>query len=183
MAAASHDDFLTISTLADAVQARLTLAPRIQEALADRTRIARRDFLNGVLDDIAHGTCSVLEHGYLNRVERPHGLPTAHRQLRPSTRAPVYRDVDYAGFGLTVELDGRLFHDNADARDADLDRDLDAAIDGQVTVRLGWGQVYRRPCRTARKVGLLLQQRGWRGEVLPCPDCTLTGQQRSGVIS
>lgn len=183
MAAEAGGDFQAISTLADAVQARLTLAPRIREALATRTRIARRDFLDGVLDDIGHGTCSVLEHGYLDRVERPHGLPTAHRQLRPSARGPLYRDADYADYGALVELDGRLFHDHAEGRDADLDRDLDAAIDGQVTVRLGWGQVYGRPCRTARKVGLLLQQRGWDGDVLPCPECTLTGQQRSGVIS
>jgi predicted methyltransferase len=50
-----------------------------------------------------------------------------------------YRDVVYAEFEQVVELDGRLFHDSADARDADLDRDLDAAVERLGTVRLGWG--------------------------------------------
>jgi hypothetical protein len=35
----------------------------------------------GVLTDIAGGTCSVLEPGYLTRIERPHGLPTGRRQV------------------------------------------------------------------------------------------------------
>lgn len=168
VAAEARDEFEAISTLADAVQGRLTQTTRIQAALATRSRIARRDFLDGALADIGSGTCSVLEHGYLDRVERPHGLPRARRQLKESERGPLYRDADYEDYGVLVELDGRLFHDNAEARDADLDRDLDATIDGRVTVRLGWGQVFRRACTTAGKVAQLLQQHGWGGDV-PVP--------------
>ena len=47
------------------------------------------------------GPVSVLEHGYLTRVERPHGLPRGRRQ-RPavSTRGRVFRDVDYEQYRL-----------------------------------------------------------------------------------
>ena len=125
-----------------------------------------------MLDDIGAGTCSALEHGYLERVERAHGLPVAERQVRASSRGPVYRDVLYEAQSLIVELDGRTFHDGVADRSRDLDRDLDAAVDGATTVRLGWGQVYGTPCRTAQRVGVLLQQRGWPGSVTSCAECS-----------
>ena len=171
LAAEAADEFTAISLIADAVQARRTTANRILEALGTRGRIARRAFLSGVLLDVAGGTCSVLEHGYLTRVERAHGLPTPGRQVRASTRGPIYRDVDYQRFGLIVELDGRQFHDNAAARDDDLERDLDSAIERGMTVRLGWGQVFARACLTAPKIGMLLQRRGWDGAPHRCPSC------------
>lgn len=162
-----------IARLADAVQSRRTTASRLQEALAGHSRIPRRRFLAAVLGDVAAGACSVLEQGYLERVERAHGLPTAGRQLIASSRGRVYRDVEYEDHALVLELDGRLFHDSAAARDRDLDRDLDAAVDGRLTVRLGWGQVFGRPCETAPRIGLLLQQRGWDGDVVRCGDCAV----------
>ena len=180
VAADTRDDFRVVAVLADAVQARLTTAPRIRAALEHRQRIARRQFLDGVLTDIAAGSCSVLEHGYLTRVERPHGLPRPGRQLSESVRGPIFRDVTYKRFGLIVELDGRLFHDNARARDRDLDRDLDAAVQGRDTVRLGWGQVFDRGCETAGKIGRLLQFRGWPGSVARCPRCSQSAP-RTGV--
>ncbi len=104
----------------------------------------------------------MLEHGYLTRVEVPHELPTAVRQQRGSTTAGVvYRDATYGV--LDVELDGRLFHDTAEARDRDFERDLDGAVDGRTAVRLSWGQVYDRSCSTAAKISRLLVARGWPG--------------------
>ncbi len=170
-AAAAADDFAAIAVLSQAVQSRRTTARRLRDALGERGRIARRAFLESVLGDIAAGSCSVLEHGYLTRVERPHGLPVAGRQVGDSARGRVYRDVDYREHGLLVELDGRLFHDSTAARDRDLDRDLDAAVDGRLTVRLGWGQVFGRPCETAPRVGRLLELRGWNGQVRCCAEC------------
>ncbi|RYC05874.1 hypothetical protein [Nocardioides zhouii] len=165
------DDFGAIAVLSDAIQARRTRAERIREALDARARVPRRDFLAGVLRDLERGTCSVLEHGYLTRVEQPHGLPTASRQVRDSRHGPLYRDVLYAPFDQVVELDGRMWHDSAEQHDADLDRDLDAAVERLATVRLGWGQVYGRPCETAVRIGRLLSARGWLGQPSRCPDC------------
>ena len=134
-------------------------------------RIARRPLLQSVLVDVAAGACSALEHAYLTRVERPHGLPRAGRQVRASNRGPIYRDVLYEKLGTVVELDGRLDHTRARDRDRDLERDLDAAIEELLTVRLGWGQVVGRSCLTATKVARVLQRRGWRGSLRPCPEC------------
>jgi hypothetical protein len=101
----------------------------------------------------------VLEREYLERVERPHSLPGGRRQLRVGTKSGVvYRDNAIGE--LLVELDGRLFHDTAQQRDADHERDLDAAVAGQGTVRLTWGQVVDRPCTTAAKLSRILELNG-----------------------
>ena len=175
VAAARPTEFGAIELLADVCQQRRTTPARILSALEGRRRLRRREWLGDVLRDLAAGTCSVLEHGYLDRVERPHGLPVPRRQRSArSDRGRIYRDVDQEEFDLYIELDGRLFHDKAGQRDRDLDRDLDAAVDGRGTVRLGWGQVFDRPCRTAGRLGLLLQRRGWEGAPRACgPECTI----------
>ncbi|WP_114423850.1 type IV toxin-antitoxin system AbiEi family antitoxin domain-containing protein [Nocardioides houyundeii] len=167
-AEASHD-FAAISVLADAVQARRTTAARLVVALDGRARLARRQFLRAVLLDIDQGAGSVLEHGYLVRVERPHALPRARRQA--SAVGSIYRDVVYEQVGQIVELDGRLFHDSAQRRNHDLDRDLDAAVARLGTVRIGWGQVFGTPCRTADRIGRLLRARGWDGRYRSCAEC------------
>jgi very-short-patch-repair endonuclease len=156
------------------VQSRRTTASRLLEALARRERISRRAWLEAVLDDVATGTCSVLEHGYLHRVERAHGLSAARRQVRDRLGAgTVYRDVLYAP-GVIVELDGRLFHDTTTQRDRDFDRDLDTAADGLTTVRVSWGQVFDRPCWTTARIERVLIRSGWSGRARPCgPQCSL----------
>lgn len=171
LAARAPTEFQAIAIVSNAVQSRRTTADRLLKALGRRPRIDRREFLELLLADVADGTCSLLEHGYLDRVERPHGLPRGQRQVGASARGPIYRDVTYVEQQQVVELDGRLFHDNASARDADLDRDLDAAVDRLATVRLGWGQVFDRPCATAVRIGKLLQHRGWGGTPTSCPQC------------
>jgi hypothetical protein len=173
VAAAAPTDVDVVAILTTGVQSRRTTATRILEVLDRRPRTPRRRWMRAVLDDIAEGACSVLEHGYLTRVERPHGLPRAERQRRESaTLGVVYRDATYDA--LVVELDGRRFHDNSAQRDRDMDRDLDAIVEGMVTVRLGYGQVFDRPCATAARVAALLAQRGWTGVPTPCgTDCAI----------
>lgn len=79
-----------------------------------------------------------------------------------------YRDALYAGHGVAVEMDGRLFHDDARQRDADFDRDLAAAASATSTVRVSWGQVFDRPCWTAAQVARVLRSHGWEGRARPC---------------
>jgi hypothetical protein len=141
--------------------------------LRGRQRLPRRRFLLQVLEDVAAGAYSVLEHRYLTRVERPHGLPTAKRQRRVKQgRSAAFRDVEYLATATVVELDGRLGHEWQRDRWRDLDRDVDSALAGALTVRLGWQQVLD-PCRTASLVARLLAARGWGGQLRGCsPTCT-----------
>jgi hypothetical protein len=180
---ASATDLAALGVVASAVQSRRTTAARMLARLDARLRTPRRAWLEGVLEDVATGACSVLEHGFLNRVERAHGLPRAERQPRATaTLGVVYRDVEYEM--LIVELDGRLFHDSAAQRDRDMDRDLDAAADGRTTIRLGYGQVFDRPCATALRLAALLRQRGWCGSATPCGvDCPAGPPRRSLAVT
>jgi hypothetical protein len=168
----ASDDLVSLGILAAAIQARSTTADRLIGFLQSRARVPRRDWFVAVLRDLAEGTCSVLEHEFLIRVERAHGLPRATRQQRAiSATGIVYRDVAYVD-ALVIELDGRLFHDTAGQRDRDFERDLDAAVDALETIRLSWGQVHSRSCSTAARLAVVLQRRGWRGAPVPCgPEC------------
>ena len=163
VASRQADRLSAVGVLADVCQSRRTPPSRILAVLSTRSRVRDRGWLREVLEDLAEGTCSVLEYEYLIRVERAHGLPRAERQpLDVLPQGKVYRDVTYRRFGLHVELDGRLFHDTADQRDRDLERDL-ATVVSHSSVRLGWGQVFGRPCLTAEAIGALLRARGWTG--------------------
>jgi hypothetical protein len=178
VAASSRTERDAIAVLAGACGARRTTAARLRIALEERPRLARRSWLRGVLVDVAEGTCSVLEHGYLDRVERAHGLPRGRRQAATCAAGrSMFKDVRYDELGLVVELDGRLFHTAVADRDRDLERDLDDTVGRtEETLRLGYGQVFERPCSTAVKVGRVLQRRGWTGEPGKCPTCGSSGQ-------
>lgn len=162
-----------IAVLARGLQRRTTTAAHLRRALDARARWADRPWFTAVLDDLAQGACSVLEHGYLDRVERPHGLPPSRRQVREETsQGVVYRDTDNEY--VVVELDGRAHHDTARGRDADMERDLDAAVDGRDTRRLTYGQVFDRPCATAAKLAVVMRRHGWPGSPTSCgPGCAV----------
>ena len=176
VAAAASCELDAIAALAKACQSRRTTAARLLVTLGERDRIARRQWLENTLRDVADGTCSVLEHAYLVRIERAHRLPRARRQERATASVGiVYRDATYDA-GCFVELDGRLFHDSVTQRDADFDRDLDAAVGGGSTVRLSWGQVFDRPCSTTAKLVVVLRARGVAVSPRACgPGCPVAG--------
>ncbi len=174
-AAAQSSINAVVSTLADAVNWRATKSKQLQAALLDLPRLPRRQLIHEVVADLIAGACSVLERGYLLDVEQAHGLPAGERQEpRKSAAGWEFRDVVYPGCGLVVELDGRAFHAGKAAREKDMERDLDDLVAGRDSARLGYAQIFDTPCRTAAKVALLLQQRGWQGQPVPCgPGCQL----------
>jgi hypothetical protein len=168
VAASARTERDALAELARGVQSRRTTAGRMMDALDERLRTTRGRWLAEVLHDVAAGTCSVLEHAYLRDVERAHGLMPARRQVRDRIGSHViYRDVEYH-VGLVVELDGYLHHSSFVARELDMDRDLITAVDGKDSVRVGWGQVWDRPCWTADCVASLLIARGWDGRPRTC---------------
>lgn len=162
-----------IAAVADVVQTGRTTPARLLEALTSRPKLRHRAALREALADVQQGVRSVLEYRYLHQVERAHGLPVALRQGRVRVMGrPAYPDVEYLGFALRIELDGHLRHQDALDMWADLDRDLAAALDSILTLRVGWRQVLD-PCRLAAMVGAVLRHRGWSGQLRSCgPVCT-----------
>ncbi len=152
---------------------RRTSVERVARALEQRSRVPHRRLIEALVDDLRSSACSVLERGYLHRVERAHGLPRGTRQ-RPSTATGrrTHQDVRYESFGTIVELDGRSHTETAEARDADARRDLaELAVAGAVTGRVTYGLVFGEPCATARRVAAVLQRNGWTGQPTTCPRC------------
>jgi very-short-patch-repair endonuclease len=105
-------------------------------------------------------------------VERPHGLPTAQRQV-PVTLGGGRRYLDnlYRDYGVAVELDGTAAHPVAE-RWQDIHRDNSLAPLGVTTLRYSWSDVTGRRCAVAAEVGRLLTRRGWPGQLRRCgPAC------------
>ena len=168
------DPLDAVGMLADACQTRCVTAPQITSALEGRGRVAGRAELTAILTDIGNGTCSVLEHQFLEKVVRPHALPEPVRQeprviVEKGGRRREYRDAVWGEWGTGVELDGRLFHDNAAQRDVDLDRDLDDAVDGRLAIRLGWGRSRSGPVIRPSGWGDCCERVGGRATYVAAP--------------
>ena len=157
-----------MAVLADVCQTHRTKPERLLACLRDTPKVAQRSLLELVLLDVASGAYSALERRFLVKVERAHGLPTGARQRRVTIgRRPYYRDVTYVGLHTHVELDGRMGHDAAVDRWADLERDIVGARSGDLTVRVGWLQALEAH-RLAGALGDLLMARGWSGRPRRC---------------
>lgn len=157
-----------VAIVTRAVQQRRTTPQRIRRALTVRSQVSRRRFLEELVADTATGVESPLERRYLRDVERAHGLPRSVRQV--SLRAHRRSDVDYPGYGLLVELDGRQGHE-ADGVFRDMYRDNDHLLADRRTAHYGWADITGRPCEVAEQVGQLLREGGWPGPVKPCSKC------------
>jgi very-short-patch-repair endonuclease len=156
--------------LVRAIAARLTTAERLLDVIESRYRIRWRHELRAALADTAAGAHSMLELRYLRNVERAHRLPHGTRQHR---RGRWYDDVDYAEFGVSVELDGRAAHP-AELAFRDHRRDNAAVLTGSRVLRYGYADVAGRPCTVAAEVAAVLQAAGWRGQPQACgPRCQL----------
>jgi Transcriptional regulator, AbiEi antitoxin len=162
-----------VSLILRAGASRRTTPDRILVALERRAKMPHRAGLVQALDASSDGAHSLLEFRYVNRVERPHGLPAGHRQnpVRRGGRTR-YRDVSYEDYALVVELDGRAAHPEW-FRWADIRRDNATAAAGQVTLRYGWDDVTERPCQTAVEVAAALRKHGWDGALRRCGSACL----------
>lgn len=155
-----------------ACQRGLTTAERLCSAMRARKKLRWRAELSAALTDIGDGAHSLLEHRYIRRVERPHGLPRAQRQVQVirGTRYS-YLDNVYGAYRVSVELDGRIAHPDHQ-RWLDNRRVNEAAAEGRVTLVYNWADVSWRSCRTAWQVSLALQRGGWQGALGRCgPSC------------
>jgi hypothetical protein len=160
---------------------RLTTPDRMLLAMDARPRLRRRRTLMAALGDARAGVHSVLEHGYLYRVERPHGIPRGVRQRRIRVNGVTrYEDVRYEEYGVIVELDGRTAHPDGE-RLRDMHRDNASAAAGLITLRYSWTDVSQRPCAMAAELACVLRSRGWAGRPRGCgSQCVVSAQGQGG---
>jgi hypothetical protein len=151
-----------------AIGRRRTTADRLREAMDARKKVRWRHEIAVALGDADGGALSVLEHRYVHRVERPHGLPAARRQARIGRgTGNRYLDNLYHEYGVCVELDGTAAHP-ADEQWRDKRRDNAHLVGDIVTLRFGLLDLGDRRCETAGAVATLLRRRGWTGSPHGC---------------
>jgi hypothetical protein len=162
-----------VGVVTGVIQRRLTTAARLRAELETRTRYRWRTLLAGVLADAEHNVQSALEHRWLNGVQRPHGLPRSvlNKADDLASGRCEYRDVEFEGYPLVVELDGREWHLGRQAF-RDRHRDNRVTLTGRHTLRYGWHEIAHNPCDVAAEVAAVLRTLGWKGTLRPCgPGC------------
>jgi hypothetical protein len=172
--ASTFDD--AYSWISRALSRRLTTAGLLRTTLAARTRVRWRAWLTAALDDADEGIHFPLERHYVRNVERPHGLPKAHRQAKRLINGSThYKDNWYADFGVCVELDGLAYHPPEQTMHDKHRDNLNLAADDARTFRFGWVDVTERACDSAAMVAASLRRGGWKGMPRSCrrPGCTL----------
>lgn len=164
-----HD---VVGLLTDACRTKAVTVEEIRQALGRRKRQRHRQLVKDVLADVAGGVESILEHRYLVRVERPHGLPRGRRQVKAWLGGvPICKDVEYDEYDTVVELDGRLGHEGS-GRHRDRRRDNAGTVRRKATLRYGHADLMQ-PCEAAAEVASVLRDRGWTGQLRSCgPQCT-----------
>ncbi|MBR7744093.1 type IV toxin-antitoxin system AbiEi family antitoxin domain-containing protein [Phycicoccus sp. BSK3Z-2] len=155
-------------------QCRRVTADEVATALHTRPRHRHRGALMLALGVVAEGAESVLEVGFVRGVERRHGLPTARLQVPAGSDGHrLRRDAEYVGYGVVVELDGRLGHEGEFVA-VDRRRDRSTARSGRITLRAGWVDVDQEPCELAVDIHETLRSRGWSGRGRRCgPRCPM----------
>ncbi|WP_134324834.1 hypothetical protein [Cumulibacter soli] len=167
-AAASGRPDEALAVVSRVLQERRTTPERLLAAVATRRRLRHRSLLASAIGDSAAGAHSVLEHLYLQDVERAHGLPP----MKPQFTVPeTGHDADgaYESQRLLIELDGIRFHD----QQADEALDIAHGAYNYDTRRLTWVALVRDPCLIAQ----MIAQRIDFHELRRCPRCPPPGSR------
>ncbi len=166
-----HD---VVALLTDACRSKSVSAEEILKAMGRRKRQRHRQLVKDVLADVIGGVESLLEHKYLVRVERPHGLPHGRRQVKARAHGvAIQEDVEYDEFETVVELDGRLGHEGS-GRHRDRRRDNANTVGKKATLRYGHADL-EESCEAAMEVATVLTDHGWTGQIKRCgPRCRIT---------
>ncbi len=152
-----------------AVFRNLVTVSTLRSALARRSRIRWREWLNDAFAEVQDGVMSPLELHYVRNVERAHGLPMSRHQARRKLNGKThFKDNWYPEYLLAIEIDGPAYHENEQVQ-RDRERDnANLAADDVKTFRFGPVAVTERACETAAMVARTLQRNGWQGVPRPC---------------
>ena len=85
MAHEARSEIDAVACLAQVTGRSYVTPTSLRAALGRFPSLRRRAWIGAIVDDLESGSHSVLEHGYLTKVERAHGLPPAERQSPRTT--------------------------------------------------------------------------------------------------
>lgn len=147
----------------DAMRAGRLDAALVGRRLAEYPRVRGRSGLARVLAEFRDGATSFLE--YRARTQVFCGAEFRDFEWQSSVAVRGHRyvlDMFHRAARLAIELDGRAFHGDNDARLRDIERDAHLATAGIATLRLTYNDVTRRPEWCRRTISLAVQARTGR---------------------
>ncbi|MGY1693076.1 DUF559 domain-containing protein [Geodermatophilus sp. SYSU D01105] len=139
--------------LLEAVRRRMTTAPLLREAAAERPNLGGHRLLGQAIDLADDGCESELEALGVLDVFRHRSLPRSVGQYRIALPTGGIRlDRAWPEVKLAVELDGARHHTSPEDRREDLARDTALAAMGWVVLRFTYADVRRDPEAVRRRV-------------------------------
>lgn len=149
--------------LAAGVQQRLVRVGDLAAVVARMPRLPRRRVIVATLHDVDGGAQALSEIDFL-ALARTYRLPPPDRQVvrRDSRGRRRWLDVCWDRYGVVVEIDG-MWHMEAAQWWADLRRDNELTVGGELVLRYPAYVVREEPDVVAAQVRALLRSRGWAG--------------------
>lgn len=149
--------------VAMAVQQRRTTVEEVAAVLERLAPVRQQVLLALTLEDVAGGSHSLPELRFLDLV-RGAGLPVPDRQVvRRRADGRYVLDAHWQRYGVTVEVDGG-HHREVASWEADVLRQDELALAGDVVVRVLSWWVRDRPDLVLDLVRRALTSRGWRSD-------------------
>jgi hypothetical protein len=154
-----------MAILAAGVQQGLVRADDLRQVTSRIELPRRRTLIGAAIGDIAGGARSMSELDFLYQVVRAFGLPEPSRQApRRDTRGRRrWIDVLWDDYKVAVEVDGAQHAGDPLQRWDDMERDIDLALDGYLTLRFPAWLVRDDPQYVARRVLEALRKAGYQG--------------------
>lgn len=160
-----------IGTTLDAMRAGRLDAQLVRQRLDEYPRVRERSALSMLLAEFGGGATSFLE--YRARTQVFSGLQFREFvwQAPLNVRGTRYvLDMPHRSARLAIELDGRAFHGDNEARLRDIQRDAELATVGIATLRLTYRDIMGRPEWCRRTALLALQARAGRSTSIEGPE-------------
>lgn len=167
--ATTQDAQAVMSQVTAVCQQRRSTIPALELAVQGSRQLRHRSLVVSLIAEMRDGATTVLEIPAMHKIFRAHGLPTGRGQVSERQHgSTVVRDRVIEEYGLVIEFDGRLGHDDPRGRLRDHRRDNAVALSGRTTLRFGWVDVHNEACESAAQIAAVLRSRGWAGTVQSC---------------
>lgn len=153
-----------MAILSAGVQQGLARADDLRQVAGRIDLLHRRTLITQAINDVAGGAQSMSELDFTCQVVRAFQLPEPSRQVarRDARGRRRWTDVMWDDYKIVVEIDGAQHAGDPLQRWDDMERDIDLALDGYLTLRFPAWLVRDNPEYVARRILEALRKTGYQ---------------------
>lgn len=154
-----------MAVLAAGVQQRLVRVGDLREVTDRVGTLHRRKLIIQIIGDVVGGSHALSELDFTRQVIRAFRLPEPSRQVarRDARGKRRWIDVAWDSYKVVVEIDGAQHAEDPLQRWDDMERDIDLAMDGHLTLRFPAWLVRKDPAYVATRILGALRRGGYQG--------------------